>query len=107
MSKGSGLPLFLSLSLSFSVCLSEGTSIYTCVGINITKRSVKGKETANSITTQDVKGQMHIKVLQISKGLVKGLREETNLVKIFMTIVSIQVAVCHEPETKTDFLLFF
>lgn len=89
MSKGSGLPLFLSLSLSFSVCLSEGTSIYTCVGINITKRSVKGKETTNSITTQDVKGQMHIKVLQISKGLVKGLREETNLVKIFMTIVSI------------------
>lgn len=75
MSKGVCSP-----TLSVSLSLSEGTSIYTCVGINIKRRSVKGKETPNSITTQDVKGQTHIKAPQRAKALLRGSGKKANLV---------------------------
>lgn len=49
--RGPSLPLLFSL-----LC------IYTGAGVNIKRRSAKGRKAANSITMQDVKGQEIFKV---------------------------------------------
>lgn len=85
MSKWSGLPCFLSLPVS----VSQRAHVSIPVLLLTSREDLyRVKRPLTSLPQMDVKGQMHIKALQMNKCLVKGLREETNLVTTCLTIVS-------------------
>lgn len=78
MSKRSGISL-----VSVSLSVSQAEKHPPMLVLTLRNRPVKGKETPNSITKQDVKGQTHIKVLQRAEVLLKGWRRELCLMYLW------------------------